>query len=260
MVTRFVFLGTGGGRFTTIFQARATGGIYLEDKVNVHVDPGPGALVALRSMRIDPTKTDALFVSHAHPDHYTDAEIIIEGMTAGGLKKRGFLGASRSVMEGVDGIGPAVSEYHKSLISNRILDAGDIVSLDPLDIEATPSVHTDPATIGFKFHTKNGVISYVADTEAAEHVIEAHLGARILILPVTRPRNARIKGHLSTEDAVKFIEKIGPEIVFFTHFGLKMVRVPPEIEAKWVQEETGCRTIAAKDGMRVSVGTRITVR
>ncbi len=260
MVTRFIFLGTGGGRFTTIFQARSTGGLYIEDRVKMHIDPGPGSLIQMRNMRINPTKTDIVLVSHSHPDHYTDAEIIIEGITGGGIKKRGKLLASRSVLKGESGIGPAISKYHQSLIDTKIMEPGDFFSTDSMDIEATPSVHSDPATAGFKFHTRNGVISYVADTEAASHVIDAHMGSRVLILPITRPRNARIPGHLCTEDAIKFIDRIGPEMVFFNHFGLKMVRAPPEVEAYWVQEKTGIRTISAEDGMRVSMGTRITVR
>ena len=260
MVTRFTFLGSGGGRFTTIFQARATGGLYIEDRVKIHVDPGPGALVQMKAMKMNPTKTDAILVSHSHPDHYTDAEMMIEGMTKGGLRRRGTLLASKSVLEGVEGIGPAISRYHQSLISSRAMEPGDFFSLGPIDIEATPSVHSDPAGIGFKFHTPNGAISYVSDTEAAQHVIEAHMGSRVLILPVTRPRNSKIPGHLSTEDAIAFIEKIGPEMVFFNHFGLKMVRAPPEVEAYWVQERTGVKTMAAEDGMRVSMGSRIMVR
>ncbi len=264
MVTRFTFLGTGGGRFTTIFQARATGGLYIEDRVRIHVDPGPGSLIRMRALRIDPTRTDMLLISHSHPDHYTDAEIIIEGITGGGIKKRGQLFAARSVLEGVDdgkyGIGPAISKYHQGLLPSKSVEPGDFFSIDNIDIEATPSVHSDPATVGFKFHTRNGVISYVADTEAAEHVMDAHRGSRVLILPITRPRGSRIPGHLCTEDALRFIDEIGPEMVFFNHFGLKMVRAPPKTEAEWVQKKTGIRTVAAQDGMRVSVGTRITVR
>ncbi len=260
MITRMRFLGTGGGRFSTIFQSRATGGIYIESGIRLHVDPGPCSLNQLKNFHINPTKTDVLLISHCHPDHYTDGEIMVEGMTHGGRKRRGLLVGSKSVLEGVDDVGPAISPYHRSLINHKTLEAGDFLNLGDVDLEATRSVHSDPTTIGFKFHTQNGVISYVADTELSDEVVEAHRGARVLILPVTRPRSSRIDWHLSTEDAVDFIKRVEPEITFFTHFGLKMLRVPPEIEAYWVQEETGYRVIAAKDGMKVSIGTRITVK
>ncbi len=260
MITRLRFLGTGGGRFSTIFQSRATGGVYLESGMKIHIDPGPSGLNQMKNMHLDPTKTDVLLISHCHPDHYTEGEIMVEGITQGGKKRRGLLAASKSVLEGINDIGPAISSYHRSLINHRILEPGDFLNLGPVDMEATPSIHSDPTTVGFKFHTKNGVISYVADTAISDEVIEAHRGARVLILPVTRPRSSRIDWHLSTEDTVEFIKRIEPEITFFTHFGLKMLRVPPEIEAYWAQEETGYRVIAAKDGMSVSIGTRITVK
>ena len=52
-MTRLTFLGTGGGRFVTLNQERSTGGIYLEDGYKVHIDPGPGAVHALKRNRID---------------------------------------------------------------------------------------------------------------------------------------------------------------------------------------------------------------
>ncbi|RLF48539.1 MAG: MBL fold metallo-hydrolase, partial [Thermoplasmata archaeon] len=92
------FLGTGGGRFATILQARATGGIYIEDgRTKLHIDPGPGALVQMKKYGINPMKIDALLISHCHPDHYVDAPVIIEAMSKGGKKKRGALLGSKSI-------------------------------------------------------------------------------------------------------------------------------------------------------------------
>ena len=68
-----VFLGTGGGRFATITQKRRTGGIrFLSDTLNMHLEPGPGALIYSLNMGLDPQKVGAVLVSHCHPDHYAD--------------------------------------------------------------------------------------------------------------------------------------------------------------------------------------------
>ena len=41
-----VLLGTGGGRFATITQKRCTGGMrIIGEGSNLHLDPGPGALI-----------------------------------------------------------------------------------------------------------------------------------------------------------------------------------------------------------------------
>jgi ribonuclease BN (tRNA processing enzyme) len=64
-----VFLGTGGGRFATITQKRKTGGIrFLSKSLNMHLDPGPGALIYSLERGLKPQKVMAVLVSHSHPD------------------------------------------------------------------------------------------------------------------------------------------------------------------------------------------------
>jgi phosphoribosyl 1,2-cyclic phosphodiesterase len=110
-------LGTGGGRFATITQKRRTAGIrIISENLNFHLDSGPGALVYSISEGLNPQKLNAVFVSHCHPDHYTDAEVLIEAMTKGTTKKRGVLVASRSVLHGNEmGLNPVVSKYHQQM-------------------------------------------------------------------------------------------------------------------------------------------------
>ena len=69
-----VFLGTGGGRFNLISQVRRTGGFIVRGRLQLHIDPGPGALTACHDFSIDPGKTDAVVVTHNHIDHLNDAE------------------------------------------------------------------------------------------------------------------------------------------------------------------------------------------
>ncbi len=258
MTTKITFLGTGGGRFATIYQIRATGGLYVESGIRIHVDPGPGALVQMHNLKMDPTKTDVIAISHAHTDHYTDGEILIEGITNGGTKKKGALIGSRSVIEGIDGFGPAISRYHRSLVDQALaMIPGDVFQYRDVKIRATRSFHNDPSTIGFRISTRDGEISYIADTDYDDALVDEHEGARILILPVTRPLGAKIPYHLSTKEAAKIVEAIRPELAIMTHFGLKMVNENPEYQADWVWKETGVKTIAAEDGMVVKMGRKI---
>ncbi len=259
MVTvKITFLGTGGGRFTTIYQTRATGGVYIEDKIKIHIDPGPGALVQMHRYGIDPTKTDVIAISHSHTDHYTDGEVLIEGITNGGTKKKGYLIGSKSVIEGFNQYGPAISKYHQSLVEKSVsMDPGDAFNIGDLKIIATKSFHNDPTTIGFKMHTSSGLISYVADTDYDDSLIEEHKNARIIILPVTRPLGAKIPYHLSTKEAAKIVKSVKPEVAILTHFGLKMLYEDPEYQADWIWKETEIKTIAAEDGMVVKIGKDI---
>ncbi len=255
------FLGTGGGRFATVYQVRRTGGIYLSDTTNVHIDPGPGAMLALRDAGIDPAATDLILISHAHPDHYADAEVAIEGMTSCSIKRRGTVAGSIGSILGEGDFGPVISPYHRRIAWNaQPLRPGEALSVGGIRAMATPTAHSEPSGIGFRIETSAGVISYVSDTQLDDSVVKAHEGARVLILCVTRPMRSRVKNHLSTEDAAEFASRIKPEAAVLTHFGSKLIHDGVEKQRAYVEESSDVRTIAAEDLMRISIGRRITVR
>jgi phosphoribosyl 1,2-cyclic phosphodiesterase len=257
-----VFLGTGGGRFATITQKRRTGGIrLLSNTLNMHLDPGSGALIYSLSMGLNPQKLSAVLVSHSHPDHYTDAEILIEAMTRGMTRKRGILAASSSVLAGNDICGPAVSKYHQQMPS-RVIETKPGVSFTVGDFRviACKCRHTDPDTVGFRFETRDvGDIGYTSDTEYFEDLAEPYRGARLLMLCVLRPSGKPWKGHMTTDDATRIIEEVSPEVAVITGFGMKMIYRGPSREAGLIQKRTGVRTIAAVDSMRLVLGEEISV-
>jgi len=259
-MAKITFIGTAGGRFATIYQRRSTGGIYIAAKgLLMHVDPGPGALVRMWQVKIDPMATNAIFISHAHPDHYTDAEILIEAMTMGGKRKRGVLIGSESIINGIDDF-RAISPYHKKLVRKVILaKPNDKFIVEDYEMEATPTLHSDPTTVGFKLHLDNGIISYTADTQYFDDLAKAHMGARILILAVTRPYGMKIPYHLSTEDAIEILNAVKPELAVLTHMGVKFIEDASN-QANMVAEKTGVTTISAIDGMRIYMGEKIEIK
>jgi phosphoribosyl 1,2-cyclic phosphodiesterase len=257
-------LGTGGGRFATITQKRRTAGIrIISEDLNFHLDPGPGALVYSISEGLNPQKLNAVFVSHCHPDHYTDAEVLIEAMTRGTTKKRGTLVASKSVLHGNKmGFNPVVSKYHQQMLE-RIIEAlpNKKFQIGNINVLVTEARHTDPDTVGFRFETsKFGSFAYTSDTEYFEGISKYYEGVRLLILCVMRPAGKPWKGHMTTDDVIKIIEEARPEQAVLTHFGMQMIFKGPAREAKLIEKETGVSTIAAKDGMRIRFGETIGVQ
>jgi len=231
------------------------------NKLHMHLDPGPGALVHSIEQGLDPMKINALLVSHAHPDHYTDAEVLIEAMTRGTTKKRGFLVGSHSVLFGNEACEAAVSKYHQTMPETVVEAKVDQrFSLEEVKITATKSIHSDPDTVGFKIEFPSiGGVGYTSDTQLFEGISKYYEGVRLLILCTMRPRNAPWKYHMSTEDAVKITQEVKPEMAVITHFGVKMIFSNPSREAEFIEQQTGIRTLAAVDGMRVKVGKEIQV-
>ncbi|MEM3566024.1 MAG: MBL fold metallo-hydrolase [Candidatus Bathyarchaeia archaeon] len=258
-----IFLGTGGGRFTTITQKRRTAGIrVLGENLNLHLDPGPGALVYSISEGLDPQKLNAIFVSHCHPDHYTDAEVMIEAMTRGMTKKRGVLAASKSVLKGSDVCEPSISKYHQQMLE-QVIEAVPNTRFQVAEVmvSAAEARHTDPDAVGFRFETKEfGDFAYTSDTEYFEGIGKYYRGVRLLMLCVMRPAGKPWKGHMTTEDAIKIVEEARPEQAVLTHLGMQMIFQGPAREAKIIEEETGTPTVAATDGMRLIFGEKIEVQ
>jgi phosphoribosyl 1,2-cyclic phosphodiesterase len=250
------FLGSGGGRFITITQFRSTGGFHIAASKNIHVDPGPGALIRSWRYKLDPRKLDAIFVSHRHVDHCNDLEIMVEAMTGGALKKRGSLIASKSVVYGDENHTPAISKYHLDVLESiHIPEPGSKIRVGEEELLITPCQHSDPTTIGFRMKTKLGDISYIPDTAYFEDLIRWHDGARVLIAAITRPRDMGIPYHLSTDDAVELLKGMSkkPEVLILNHIGMKMHFANPYKEAKYIETVTGVKTYVAKEGFKVMV-------
>lgn len=261
MNAEVTFLGTGGGRHTTMFQARSTGGFLLNTgKGILHMDPGPGALTNMRRIGYDLRRTEAVMISHCHPDHYSDAECVIEGMTYGGWVKRGAVYGTESVINGHGDLGPCLSPYHLNIeAEHHVMAPGDTIDVCGIKAHIMKADHSDPCNVGFRFDTDNGVFSYVSDTAYSDDIARQYIGSRVLLLPVTTPDDNRIHYHLCTEDAKRFVEIVKPELTVFVHLGIVILKRDPVAQAEMVADATGCRVIAGRDLMRITLGDSVEV-
>ncbi len=94
------FLGTGGSPRCMLTQSARTGGFMINlPGFALHTDPGPGAILQANRFNLDPTALDAVFVSHAHTDHYTEANTMIEAMCRMMSQRRGYVLAPGEIFE-----------------------------------------------------------------------------------------------------------------------------------------------------------------
>jgi ribonuclease BN (tRNA processing enzyme) len=199
-----VFLGTGGGRINLIKQIRATGGIRINSKsANIHLDPGPGALIHSIKNKQDPLKLDCIIVSHNHTDHVSDAQVLSEAMTGYCLKKKGILIAAGNVFSE-----KGISDWHISRIG-EVYEAkyGERkkfkTAKGEFEIEIIKMKHEDPSTFGFKLFLDGKVIGYISDTEYIDGLGEQFAGCDCLIINVIKPEKDNYAGHLTSDPAGK---------------------------------------------------------
>jgi phosphoribosyl 1,2-cyclic phosphodiesterase len=254
-----VFLGTGGGRINLIKQARGTGGFRINSpSANIHVDPGPGALIHSIKNRQDPITLDCIIVTHDHIDHVSDAMALIEGMSHYGLKKKGILIGSRHALAGDETGDRGISGYHQSKAAlAHIPEFGQKKTFQTghgeFTLEALRMKHEEPTAFGFKLTMDGKTLGYISDTEYMQSLGTDFSGCDLLIVNCIKPEADKYGGHLWTGEVVEVLKVARPKLCIMTHMGMKMLKLGPAREAEKIERESGVKTIAARDGMKLNV-------
>jgi phosphoribosyl 1,2-cyclic phosphodiesterase len=245
------FLGTGGARFVVARQIRASGGMWLRfGETQMHLDPGPGALVRALSAipPCEPAKLDAIVLSHKHLDHASDVNVMVEAMSQGGWKPRGTLLAPRDAFD----FEPVIFPYVRKFAGREeyLTEHSGPIAIN--DVEIRTSVrHRHPVeTYGLHFRYAGKTVSYLPCTRFFDELIADYRAHKpdVLILNVLRFRDAMDVDHLTFDDARTLIAGIRPATAIMTHFGTKMLEQNPHRLARELEDELGLRVYAADDG------------
>lgn len=245
------FLGTAGARFVMIKQLRASGGIWISCKgTNVLVDPGPGSIVRCSASKpkLDPSKLDAIILTHRHLDHSGDINVMIEAMTEGGFKKRGLVFCPRDALEE-----DPVILRHTRMFPERIeiLEENKTYRIGGFEFQ-TSMRHIHPAeTYGLRFKMKNTSVSILTDTKYFKELADFYKTDLLIISVVFFQPRPGID-HLNLQDAEALIRNIKPKKAILTHFGMTMLAAKPHIKAEELTRKLGIEVLAAYDGMTVT--------
>jgi len=244
-----VFLGTCGGRYAMAHQTRNTGGIVVKThETQLHIDPGPGALTYSQKY-IDPEESEGLLISHAHLDHCSDAEPIIEMITEG-HQNECRLYANETSLNGFGDIEKTVSQYHQNLC-NKVSVIGENAKTEFKDItiESQEMFHSDPKTVGFTLTSEDKKIGFWTDTSYSDELISLYEDVDIMVIYCTCPKDKSNKVHTSLKDVPQIMDKIDAKTCIITHFGMNFLNIDMASQKKWLEGEIDGRVVFAEDGM-----------
>jgi phosphoribosyl 1,2-cyclic phosphodiesterase len=263
------FLGTGGARFVVAKQIRASGGMWYRFEpspgeapgpvTQIHVDPGPGALVRATSAvpPCDPGELDAIALSHKHLDHAGDVNVMIEAMTSGGFRRRGALLAPRDAFEGE----PVIFPYAARFVMTRHMleERGGPYSVNDVEIRTSVKHLHGVETYGMHFSYRGTTVSYLPCGRYFEGLAEDYAAHApdVLIVNVLRFRDTLKVDHLNLDEARGILAHVKPKVAVLTHFSTKMLEQRPELLAQALEDELGFRVFAAYDGWLLDATTEI---
>ncbi|MCD4666550.1 MBL fold metallo-hydrolase [archaeon] len=252
MDSQIYFLGTAGSDAMQS-QLRSSAGIILKlDGFQIHIDPGPGTLTRAKDYGINLKHTDLILVSHNHLTHCNDMNALIEAMTYSGLDKRGILIGDEATIYGSNFDKPILTRKHTTYLEKiNSLKVGERINLGTIKIQGLKTKHSAEYGIGFKIFTDKFILTYTGDTSYFSGLKEEYLDSNILIANTVKPFNSKDEHNLNSEDVVKIVNDVKPQLTIITHFGKQMLSAQPTYEAREIQRLTKIQTIAAKDGFAI---------
>lgn len=254
------FLGTGGARFVVARQIRASGGMWMRfGETQIHVDPGPGALVrALAHVPpFNPRELSAIALSHKHLDHSGDVNAMIEAMTSGGFRKRGVLLAPRDALEGEFVVLPYAQKFPERL--EIVESRGGPYAIGDVAVRASVRHVHGVETYGLHFTHEGTTVSYLPCGRYFDGLAEDYAAHQpdVLIFNVLRFADSMDVDHITWGEACRVVETVRPKVAVFQHFGTKMLEQDPQRLAQEFEDRLGIRAIAAYDGYTLDALTEI---
>ncbi|MFA5050165.1 MAG: MBL fold metallo-hydrolase [Candidatus Micrarchaeia archaeon] len=256
---KITFLGTGGGRISMIKQLRQSGGFRIDSKsANIHVDPGPGALIYSIKHSLKPEELDAVIVTHFHIDHCNDAGLLIEGMSDYGREKNGIFIGSKYSIEGSQDGDRSISKYHiskaKLIYTAKKEEKKSFgTAKGKFEIEIIKTKHDEPTSFGFKLFLDGKIIGYTGDTDYFDGLGEKFSGCDLLIINCLRPTDVGIPDHLKISDAIKIIKISNPKKVILAHLGPEMDEYGLKKAGIEIEKEINRKVIFAKDNQIIDL-------
>lgn len=253
MEANILFLGTGGDSTVVGKQIRGSGGFLVTvNQTTLHIDPGPGALMAGAKAGVNIRELTALVITHNHINHCSDANALISAMTHAGLDKRGVVVGSKSFFSGTEDMSPTITNFHRKCVERLLeLEPGKNIGINDVEIRGIKANHSDPTTIGLKIFTPAFVLGYTSDTELSKEMIEEYRKCDILVLNVQMPDDTKSKGHLCTADAITLLKETKPTLAVITHYGIKMINADPIDQVRQIQRATKIDCLAATDNLKI---------
>ncbi|MCX8172601.1 MAG: MBL fold metallo-hydrolase [Archaeoglobaceae archaeon] len=201
---RVTFLGTG---VSVPCEKRAQSSILIEKDVKILVDIGPGALLRLEEIGVQPTEIDAVCITHNHLDHNGDLINL--------LKSRWLMNAEEIAIYGPKGTRNFIESmlnaypYLRGKLRFKVYE-DDSFEIGNLKVSTMRTIHTIESRA---YIFENFIVS--GDTKAFPNLMA--LECEVMVHELSLPFGFKADFHTTPENLKECLEVCKAKRLYLTH-------------------------------------------
>lgn len=230
----------------------ACSGYLVRDQgFNILLDCGNGVLAQLQQ-HIGLDQIDAIFITHAHPDHYADLYALWVAVAFGKQAEMhiplhappGFLDKVASVLS------EDSAAYFRDTFTHQAMADEDTTEVGPFLVRALRVNHPADA-VGFRVETELGVLAYSGDTGPTEALVPLAHEAGVFLCEATEQSDEDYPFHLTGTQAGQYAARADVGRLVLTHLWPSL---DPETTKADAAVAFDGEIVVATSGLQMEVG------
>lgn len=228
-----------------------SGYLVEEGDTRIWMDAGAGTMARIQQ-HVALEDIDAVFITHAHPDHFVDLYPLSIARHYGGLGAEGlavyappgFFDKAMALLSA------GTTEAWMESFDMRDLNPGDGDRIGPLAVSAVPMKHSG-VSLGYRVENDRGrVLAYTGDAGPSEHVVELGRNANVLVSEATWQDGRELPFHMTARQAGEHAAKAGAAKLVLTHIEPILDK---QISLAQAKEVFDGEVVLAEPGMQMEV-------
>ena len=224
-------------------------------------DCGPGTLHGFDQHGIAWPDLTHIVISHYHNDHVGDLAAVLFALKHGVSPARtdplnliGPMGFRGFISRLADAFGPYILDPGFEICVTEVAAGSSFVdSANLFRIRSCHTPHTEES-LAWRLEGESWVLGYTGDTGPSVEVANFMLDCQVLIAECALSDPPQTNIHLPPRPLAAFATIASPELLIVTHVYPFQFQGPEEVAAQ-VQEWAPVPTLAAVDGLRVTLGS-----
>ncbi|MDO8283054.1 MAG: MBL fold metallo-hydrolase [Thermodesulfovibrionia bacterium] len=206
----------GSGTCVPSLKRNAPGYFLEAEGRQILIDCGSGTLLQLERAGKSYKDIDAVFITHLHPDHFSDLMPLIHALIATPKFKR----EKELLIAGQEGF----KEYYENafipILRRRefikLIEIKSELELEPVKIFSTETIHIGKS-LAYRFESGGRSVVFTGDADYDQGLIDFSKDAGLLIADCSFPHSLKMKGHLSAKECGLVAQAAGVKRLILSH-------------------------------------------